>query len=1383
MMPAAKHGDPQLGVDVHLCVVPPSPSPVPLPTPHMSVVFDPMDYLPFIGATVTVCGMKRAVAGTAGQAVHIPPGFPFAPKLPDKDDELFMGSATVEADGDPFSFLGVPVLACQAVGMPSPPRPRRKGGPRIMMLPTVFNLAIPTNVFVGGPPTISLMGMAFKAGLAGLGKLARSNFARAIGARFQAWRKAKFGHLKPGFLKCKILRAEPVNIVTGAVSVEQQDFALPGLIPIVWNRRYASDNARRGACGTGWETPADARLEHDAESGVVLFHHPEGDIAIFPAMPAEAGEAGAVLELMDGARLSDHGDEFRVRTKEDRIYRFPKAFAATTPEGVQEYPLHLVRDLCGNALLYERDAARRLVAIHESSGRRIEIEHGPNGFIRRIALHAPDTGLRHVFVEYEQDAAGDLVAVRDALGHPYRFAYDAHHLVRHTDRNDLSFHYEYARRPEGWQVVRAWGDGGLHAYRFAYLDAVNERRITDSLGHVSLVKLDERGLPISEVDPLGGRTIFEYDEAGRTTAVVDADGHRTEFAFDARGNLTRLTRADGSVMEARYNDLDKPVRVTDPDGKVWTRRFDERGLLEAEASPSGRTWRYTHDSRGLRKTEESPCGRVTRFDHDSFGHLSAIADGRGGRQQCAYDPLGRILETTDMLGRRTRFRHDAAGRIVEMRHDGASRGTEIAYDPGGRVVSITDPDGACRRIAYRGLYAVVQERTSDGGTILYEHDTEERLVGVRNQRGEWHRKRRDALGRIVEETDYWGRTRRYTLTLAGKLTSVTDPLGRTIAYRTDGLRRVLERNLLDPDAAAGPCREAFAYDASGRLVAFENDTVRVERSYDDDGNLVEERQGEDAVVRHGYDEDGNRVSRIVEMRDGDRTIRRSVHFTYDSEDRLEGVTVGDHAPIGIVRDALGRPVEERWGDSLLRRSVYRQDGAIVAFQLLRAGRPLLDQSFDYDASGNLALRRDSFFGEDRFAYDDRGRLTAHQWADGGREHFVCDPLGDRLRLIARGADGSCVREGPSDGSRYRFGPTGELLRLERAGRGIDLRWDAYGRLVSSVADGVETTYAYDALGRRVAKSTGGRRRRFCWSGETLVAELFPADAPGGTSRLREWIHHPGTHVPLAVHDGTAEPEGGTSELFLVHTDPNGCPTRLFAGDGSTAWAARYRGWGRALPEASSRVDNPLRLRGQYEDEETGLHYNRFRYYDPSAGQFISQDPLGLLPGENPYAFAPNVQGWSDPLGLDCADDLRNATRARARQLADKSHPDYLSNRKRGPVVAGVFDPVTGKTFFGINQNAPPSALSDVLQKRISGVPGTAESIAKHGPVGSHAEIHALNQAILAREAHTGQKVTEADLPSFMLHNTNARGAHVGTTVPPPCPEHCAPIVNGVTFVE
>jgi hypothetical protein len=160
MMPAAKHGDPQMGVDIHMCHV--GPSVVPLPTSHISVVFDPFDYVPVVGATVTVCGMKRATAGTNGIVVHIPPGFPFAPKLPGKDDELFMGSATVVADGDPFSFISVPVLGCQIAGMPSIPRSRKKGPKKLMLLPTTVNLAIPTNVFVGGPPTISIMGLRSK---------------------------------------------------------------------------------------------------------------------------------------------------------------------------------------------------------------------------------------------------------------------------------------------------------------------------------------------------------------------------------------------------------------------------------------------------------------------------------------------------------------------------------------------------------------------------------------------------------------------------------------------------------------------------------------------------------------------------------------------------------------------------------------------------------------------------------------------------------------------------------------------------------------------------------------------------------------------------------------------------------------------------------------------------------------------------------------------------------------------------------------------------------------------------------------------------------------------------------------------------------------------
>ena len=71
---------------------------------------------------------------------------------------------------------------------------------------------------------------------------------------------------------------------------------------------------------------------------------------------------------------------------------------------------------------------------------------------------------------------------------------------------------------------------------------------------------------------------------------------------------------------------------------------------------------------------------------------------------------------------------------------------------------------------------------------------------------------------------------------------------------------------------------------------------------------------------------------------------------------------------------------------------------------------------------------------------------------------------------------------------------------------------------------------------------------------------------------------------------------------------------------------------RWLEQTNPLVQN-LRFQGQYFDLETGLHYNRFRYYDPDCGRFVSQDPIGLAGGINNYQYAPNPVGWIDPLGL------------------------------------------------------------------------------------------------------------------------------------------------------
>lgn len=83
------------------------------------------------------------------------------------------------------------------------------------------------------------------------------------------------------------------------------------------------------------------------------------------------------------------------------------------------------------------------------------------------------------------------------------------------------------------------------------------------------------------------------------------------------------------------------------------------------------------------------------------------------------------------------------------------------------------------------------------------------------------------------------------------------------------------------------------------------------------------------------------------------------------------------------------------------------------------------------------------------------------------------------------------------------------------------------------------------------------------------------------------------------------------------------------------WAAQYNIWGSVEWMVSDQVDNPIRLQGQYEDKESGLYYNRNRYFSADFGLFVQPDPLGLRAGINLYFYAPNAMIWSDPLGLSC----------------------------------------------------------------------------------------------------------------------------------------------------
>lgn len=126
-----------------------------------------------------------------------------------------------------------------------------------------------------------------------------------------------------------------------------------------------------------------------------------------------------------------------------------------------------------------------------------------------------------------------------------------------------------------------------------------------------------------------------------------------------------------------------------------------------------------------------------------------------------------------------------------------------------------------------------------------------------------------------------------------------------------------------------------------------------------------------------------------------------------------------------------------------------------------------------------------------------------------------------------------------------------------------------------------------------------------------------------------YLYEPGSYAPLARVD---QAEGEAQKVCYFHTDQIGTPLELTTSEGEIVWQATYRSWGSINYLAVNNVEQNLRFQGQYADDESGLHYNTFRYYDPEVAGFVSQDPIGLLGGGNLYTYAPNANGWLDPLG-------------------------------------------------------------------------------------------------------------------------------------------------------
>lgn len=1131
---------------------------------------------------------------------------------------------------------------------------------------------------------------------------------------------------------------------------DERDFELPAPLSLAWQRFYSSDDARVGLLGQGWVMPDGLELEVRAKRVNLIDGQgrriPFGAIAPGHEVWSPYEQLGlrrggldpqatmhAAYRILPEAVLSNESC-FVLRTLDGSLLVFEAPRAKRAGRRITPWPCTHIIDRNGFGIARHHDEQGRLAALEDSAGRcyRLALEAHP-------PIHRRDDGQRLVGVllahDPTQDPAwtdqqrkdwrnrslaelarglpetrwlvryryehGDLVEVRNRSGIVVRqYRYDNHLLVAYRDAAGLLCEYRYDRPEPAGRVV--WQSVGGKESQFIYEE--DQTTLIDNLDRETTYRFSgparsplQRWEGITHAD--GSSEEFEYDRFGMLVGITDALRRRTTYELDAEGRVAAIVAADGTATKIAYAACGEPAEITDAAGNVRRMAYDERGNLIEEIDEAGHRTRYHYEDPALpnRPTRiEDARGGIKTLEWNRAGQMVAYTDCSNRQTRFDYDPTtGVLIRVTDALGYSRQYEVDIQGRITTLTNaDGAVE--RFAYDTAGRLVEYQD--GLGRRTIY-GLdeHGRPLERIDAlGHRLAYAWDEAGRLASLTNENGSSTSFRYDLRDRLIEETGFDGKVTQYAHNAAGELTEKHEapgtPEAARILFGRDDVGRLRHKTSI---AAKEARTTEYGYDPLGQLILAKNEDSRIEFSYDPRGLLLQERRialGRDESLLHEVDALGNRTS--TRLPNG-----RTVNWLHYGSGHLHQINLDGEVICDLERDALHREISRSQG-ALTSRYRLDAEGRLLHQFAEHVGpdksAPLavgaaIERRYAYDQAGQLQRIQDTRRGQTRYSYDVIGRLTEALHGDGQAERFAFDPAHNMVDVAGQTLPDN--RLTVFEDKRYRYDSRGNLIEKRIGAHEVQhFRWDPDNQLVEARVTrptglGV-TRYAYDPLGRRIAKLDGQGKARtvFMWDGNRLFLE---ASEKANTDTSRLYLYEPDSFAPMAAVDS----HSATQRVLYFHCDHLGTPQEVSDTGGNVIWAADYAAWGKVRkierPEAkptprggppssggaggfgglgatglggssgarfptagnaalqpvfdddaaaneavfSAKIEQNLRFQGQYFDSETGLHYNRFRYYDPECGRYLSQDPIGLNGGDNLYQYASDPIDIIDPFGL------------------------------------------------------------------------------------------------------------------------------------------------------
>ncbi|MEE9624126.1 restriction endonuclease fold toxin, partial [Escherichia coli] len=862
---------------------------------------------------------------------------------------------------------------------------------------------------------------------------------------------------------------------------------------------------------------------------------------------------------------------------------------------------------------------------------------------------------------------------------------------------------------------------------------------------------DPDGNILREEAPDGSTTTYEWDEFHHLLARHSPAGRVEKFEYNAaHGQLSRYTAADGAEWQYRYDERGLLSNITDPAGQTWTQQCDERGLPVSLVSPQGEETRLAYTPQGLLSGIFRQDERRLGIEYDHHNRPETLTDVMGREHHTEYSGHDLPVKMRGPGGQSVRLQWQQHHKLSGIERAGT--GAEgFRYDRHGNLLAYTDGNGVVWTMEYGPFDLPVARTDGEGHRWQYRYDKDTlQLTEVINPQGESYRYILDNCGRVTEERDWGGVVWRYRYDADGLCTARVNGLEETILYSRDAAGRLAE--VITPEG-----KTQYAYDKSGRLTGiFSPDGTSQRTGYDERGRVNVTTQGRRAIEYHYPDE--HTVIRCIlppedeRDRHPDESLLKTT-YRYNAAGELTEVILPGDETLTFSRDEAGREVFRH-----SNRGFACEQGWNAASQLVtqRAGffpeeatwgglLPSLVREYRYDSAGNVSAvtSREDYGRETRREYrlDRNGQVTAVT-ASGtglgygeGDESYGYDSCG-YLKAQSAGrhriseetdqyAGGHRLKQ--AGNTQYDYDAAGRMVSRTKHRDGYRpeterFRWDSRDQLTGYCsAQGELWEYRHDASGRRTEKRCDRKKIRFTylWDGDSIAEIREYRDDK--LYSVRHLVFN-GFELISQQFSRVRQPHPSVAPQWVTRTnyavsDLTGRPLMLFNSEGKTVWRPGQTSlWGLALslpadtdyPDPRGELDPEaapgLLYAGQWQDAESGLCYNRFRYYEPETGMYLVSDPLGLQGGEQTYRYVPNPLGYIDPLGL-----AKTSVPAEKISLSDKARDLFRQGKVREALDVHYEDLVRRK-LGGISQEIAGREYDVVTDKIIAQVKRTYSSI-------------------------------------------------------------------------